>query len=318
MSTAPTLNERALRQADYIAMNAASLRVSVARTPSGARLIDCGINVLGGVQAGLALARVCLSGQAEVSLTSADVTGTLFPVVQVVSDQPVLACMASQYAGWQISVGKFFAMGSGPMRAAWGKEDLFEHIPGREKPPVAVGVLETRKLPDDEVVAYIAAQTGVAADKVTLLAAPAASLAGTIQVVARSLETALHKLHELKFDLTQVVSGFGAAPLPPVGKDDIDAIGRTNDAILYGGRAVLWVAADDEAITEIGAKVPSNASPDYGAPFAEIFRRYNQDFYKLDPQLFSPAQVVFHNVKTGRSQAFGKANAEVLRRSFFG
>ena len=44
------------------------------------------------------------------------------PAVQVASDDPVLACMASQYAGWQVSVGKYFAMGSGPMRAAYGKE----------------------------------------------------------------------------------------------------------------------------------------------------------------------------------------------------
>ncbi len=50
--------------------------------------------------------------------------------------------MASQYAGWQISVGKYFAMGSGPMRAAYGKEEIFDHIPGRERPAAAVGVFE--------------------------------------------------------------------------------------------------------------------------------------------------------------------------------
>jgi methenyltetrahydromethanopterin cyclohydrolase len=224
--------------------------------------------------------------------------------------------MASQYAGWQISVGKFFAMGSGPMRAAYGKEALFDHLPGREQPPVAVGVLETRKVPDEAVVAYLCERLNLPASKLTLLAAPASSLAGTLQVVARSLETALHKLHELHFDLSQVVSGYGIAPLPPVAADEILAIGRTNDAILYGGRVVLWVRSDDAQLAALGPRVPSSASPDQGAPFAEIFERYQKDFYKIDPMLFSPAQVVFHNLTTGNRHQFGQIEPDVLRQSF--
>src|SRR6516164_4730495 len=112
-----TLNERALRLADYMASNAAALRIQVEAAAGGARLVDCGIKTPGGLQAGLALARVCLSGQAEISLAPGDVAGIACPSVVVATDHPVLACMASQYAGWQIAVGKFFAMGSGPMRA---------------------------------------------------------------------------------------------------------------------------------------------------------------------------------------------------------
>src|SRR5207237_1332592 len=131
------------------------------------------------------------------------------------------------------------------------------------------------------VIDYLAKALNLPATKITLLAAPAASLAGNLQVVARSLETALHKLHELKFDLRQVVSGFGCAPLPPVAKDELGAIGRTNDAILYGGRVNIWVNAEDNQLAEIGAKVPASASSDYGAPFQTIFERYERDFYKI-------------------------------------
>ena len=226
--------------------------------------------------------------------------------------------MASQYAGWQISVGKFFAMGSGPMRAAYGKEELFDHIEGREKPAMAVGVLESRKLPDEAVADYLSASLNLPAAKISLLVAPAASMAGNLQVVARSLETALHKLHELKFDLNQVLSGFGSAPLPPVAKDELGAIGRTNDAILYGARVILWLQTEDDLIAEIGPKVPASASPDYGAPFASLFERAGGDFYKIDPMLFSPAEVVMCNLKSGRAFVFGKTNAEVLHQSFFG
>ncbi len=317
MAALPTLNERAQRLADHMAANAAALRIDVAQT-AGARVLDCGVKVDGGLQAGLGLARVCLAGQADVSLVPGSIPDLPCPQVQVYSDSPVLGCMAAQYAGWQVAVGKFFAMGSGPMRAALGTEALFDRIPGRETAPVAVGVLETRKLPTDEVVGYLTERLKLPAAKLTLLAAPAASVAGNLQVVARSLETALHKLYELKFDLAQVVSGYGAAPLPPVAADELTAIGRTNDAILYGAQVVLWVKADDEQLRELGPKVPASSSPDHGAPFAEIFKRYEMDFYKIDPLLFSPATVCFHNVKSGRSHTFGRIEADVLRRSFFG
>lgn len=316
MAATITLNERTQRLADHMAGTAAALRVAVHSLPAGGKVIDCGVKVPGGLQAGLSLARICLAGQAEVTLAPGEFAGIGCPVVQVHSDNPVVACMASQYAGWQISFGKFFAMGSGPMRAAYGQEDIFEHIPGRERPPVAVGCLETRKLPDEAVLDHLASALNLPAGKITLLAAPAASIAGSVQVVARSLETALHKLHELKFDLNQVLSGFGSSPLPPVAKDELTAIGRTNDAILYGGRVTLWVNAEDDQVREVGEKVPASASADYGAPFREIFERYNQNFYEIDPMLFSPAEVVFCNVKSGRSFVFGRTRAEVLQRSF--
>jgi methenyltetrahydromethanopterin cyclohydrolase len=310
------LNEQANRVADRIAANAAGLKVTVTSI-AGARVIDCGIQEPGGLQAGLELARVCLADLAEVTLMAGEVAGVACPYIQVATDHPVLACLASQYAGWQVQVGKFFAMGSGPMRAAYGKEPIFEHIPGRERPSVAVGVLETRKLPNDDVIRYLCERMNLAAEHLTLLCAPTTSIAGTMQIVARSLETALHKLHELKFDLSQLISGFGAAPLPPVAADDIAAIGRTNDAILYGGRAILCVRSDDNELAQVGPRVPSRASPDHGAPFALVFERYERDFYKIDPMLFSPAQVVFQNLNTGQTHWFGQVEPDTLQRSFF-
>ncbi len=313
-----TLNDRAHRLADRLAAAADILRIAVSQDPGGARLLDCGVQAVGGLSAGLGMARVCLADLADVTLLPPALPDLPCPMVQVVTDCPVLACMASQYAGWQVSVGKFFAMGSGPMRAAYGKEDLFDHIPGRERPNAAVGVLESRKLPPPEATAHLAEKLQLPPDRLTLLVAPTASIAGTVQVVARALETALHKLHELKFDLTQVVSGVGLAPLPPVAADDLAGIGRTNDAVLYGGRVALWVRADDEQLAAVGPRVPSSASADHGEPFADIFQRYNRDFYKIDPMLFSPAEVVFHNLRSGRSHAFGRLEPAVLRRSFFG
>lgn len=305
-----TLNERAAQAAERLVSEPAMHTAT--HTIAGARVIDCGIAAQGGRPAGLALARVCLADLAEVQLTD----GPLGESVTVRSDDPVRACLAAQYAGWQISVGKYFAMGSGPMRAAYGKESLFDDIGQRESPPVAVGVLETRKLPTDEVIAYLSERVRLPADKLILCCAPAASSAGTIQVVARSLETALHKLHELKFDLSRIVRGEGTAPLPPVASDEMGAIGVTNDAILYGGEITLWVKGDDASLQAVGPRVPSSASPDHGGPFAEVLKGAGGDFYKIDPLLFSPAVVRLVNIDTGWEGTFGRLEPEVLRRSF--
>src|SRR5258706_8931657 len=237
---AQSLNQRALRVADRIRADLDGLGVAM-HDIGGATVFDCGVKSPGGVRAGLELARVCVADLAEVTLVAGDAASLNYPRVQVVSDQPVRACMASQYAGWQINVGKYFAMGSGPMRAAYGKEELFAHIGGPEQSLFAVGVLETGKLPSEEVVQFLTGKLGLAGNQLTLLAAATRSLAGGVQVVARALEMALHKLHELKFDLNQVKSGIGLAPLPPPAADDMAAIGRTNDAILYGGRATVFV-----------------------------------------------------------------------------
>ncbi len=309
-----SLNQRALRVADRLRGDMEALRIAMHEI-GGAIVFDCGVKAPGGLRAGLELARVCVADLADVTLVPGDAASLNLPRVQVASDQPVRACMASQYAGWQIAVGKCFAMGSGPMRAVYGKEELFAHIGGGEQSPFAVGVLETGKLPSDEVIQYLAGKLNLAPNRLTLLAAATRSLAGGAQVVARALEMALHKLHELKFDLNQVRSGVAFAPLPPPAADDLAAIGRTNDAILYGGRATVFVDADDDQLAEVGPKVPASASPEFGALFAELFAKY-KDFYKIDPLLFSPAEIVFCNVRSGRVHSFGRMDAEVLRRSF--
>jgi len=311
-----SLNSRALEAVEALLARAEERRVAVHPVDGGGRYVDCGITSRGGILAGLALARICLGTLAEVSVVPGEAGGRAVPLIQVVTDHPVQACLASQYAGWALQDGKLFAMGSGPMRAAAGTEAIYDAIGFRETAEQVVGVLETRKPPTPAIVARIAKACRVEPAAVTLIAAPTASLAGGVQIVARSVETALHKLAELKFDLSRIVSGHGTAPLPPVAVSDLDSIGRTNDAILYGARVILAVTGDDAGLEAIGPQVPSSASRDHGEPFAAIFARYNHDFYAVDPHLFSPAEVVFQNVETGRVHAYGRLAPDLVARSF--
>jgi methenyltetrahydromethanopterin cyclohydrolase len=311
-----TLNERAWELCDAMVADAERLGITVHSMACGTRLIDCGVKAASSIEAGLQLANICMSGLGKAIILGDSKSDSHDLQIQTGTGSPVAACMASQYAGWEIKGDRYFAMGSGPMRAAACREELFKHIGHCERPDVCVGVLETGKLPPETICVDIAEKCGVPANRLTLLAARTASQAGTVQIVARSVETALHKLHLLEFDLRRIKAAEGFAPLPPIANDDLTAIGWTNDAILYGTWVVLWVSGDDESINEIGPRVPSCASSDYGRPFREIFQRYGGDFYRIDPMLFSPAKVTFTNEGADLFAEFGHRAPEVLAQSF--
>jgi methenyltetrahydromethanopterin cyclohydrolase len=316
--TSLRMNEAASEIADTMADQADILRVNSFRLPGGARVIDAGVDTPGGIEAGIALAEICMGGLGNVSCTPVQIGNQSYAGLTVWTDHPAVACMASQYAGWAISVGKYFAMGSGPLRAhARVERELFEKLSYEEEAEDGVLVLETRSLPTDEVVASIAEKARLQPVQLTLVVAPTASLAGGVQISARIIETGLHKIETLGFDVRLVVGATGTAPLPPVAKNDLRAIGRTNDCILYGGQARYTVRAPDAELEKLAEQVPASASRDYGTPFYEVFQRYGGDFYKIDPLLFSPAEVWLTSTETGRTFHAGRLNPEVLEASLY-
>jgi methenyltetrahydromethanopterin cyclohydrolase len=317
--TAPLrMNELASEIADELVEHAPLFRVVSHSLASGARVIDAGVEMDGGYDAGLALAEICMGGLGHVSYTPLQIGAEGWPGVTVWTDHPAVACMASQYAGWAISVEKFFAMGSGPLRAhARVERELYEKLGYEEEAAHGVLVLEGRKLPDEAVAAWVAQKARLQPSQLTFVVAPTASLAGGVQIAARILETGLHKMETLGFDVRRVVSGMGTAPIPPVAKNDLRAIGRTNDCILYGGQARYTVRAGDTELAELAAKLPASASSDYGKPFYEIFQRYEGDFYKIDPLLFSPGEVWLTSTETGRTFHAGHLNPDVLAASCY-
>jgi methenyltetrahydromethanopterin cyclohydrolase len=313
-----SLNDRAQELADRLAAEADVLRVTVSTLTGGTRLIDCGSAVPGGLEAGRRFAEICMAGLASVSFAPLVLEGRWLPGLTVVTDRPALACLGSQYAGWRLERDGYFAMASGPGRALIRAEELYDDLEVDERSRFAVLCLETREPPPEPIAAYVAERAGVTAADLTLLLAATASLAGGVQVAARVVETALHKLHELEFDVRRVVSGFGSCPLPPVARTDPEAIGRTNDAVLYGGQVELTVDAPEEELEAIVSRLPASASSDYGEPFGSVLERAGWDFYEIDPLLFSPAEVRLTSVSSGRSFHAGAVELDVLERSFRG
>ena len=313
------MNERAWSLADACAAHAAELRVGVCTLAGGARLIDAGVQVPGGLAAGRVLAELCMGGLGHVSYVPLTIGDETWSGVHVWTDHPAASCMASQYAGWAIDPEGFFAMGSGPLRAkARVERDLFARLGYAEDASRGVLVLEGRTFPTDEVAAWVAAKAGVAGSAITFAIAPTASVAGGVQISARVIETGLHKMDVLGFDVTRVMSAMGTAPLAPVARNDLRAVGRTNDCILYGGQARYLVDAGDEVLAGLAERLPASACADYGTPFYDIFKRYEGDFYKIDPLLFSPAEVAITNAASGRTFRAGALNHAVLEASLLG
>jgi methenyltetrahydromethanopterin cyclohydrolase len=312
------INERAWALADDAWRRTEELRVGAHTLPCGARVIDAGIHAAGGLAAGRLLAELCMGGLGHLDFVPLTIDGQSWPGVQVWTDHPAVCCMASQYAGWQVAPEGYFAMGSGPLRArARIEKELFAHLGYAETGPRGVLVLETRALPTDDVARWVAGKAGVEPAGLTFAVAPTASLAGGVQVVARVVETGLHKMETLGFDVRRVLSASGTAPLVPTAKNDMRAIGRTNDSVLYGGQARFVVNASDTELAELAERLPASASSDYGTPFYDIFKRYDSDFYKIDPMLFSPGEVWLTSATSGRTFHEGHLNPDVLRASLY-
>ncbi|MCF7935679.1 MAG: methenyltetrahydromethanopterin cyclohydrolase [Synergistales bacterium] len=307
-----TLNERAAVLVQELIHEAEQLDVAVHRTEAGPVVVDAGVETAGSLEAGRLYAEACMSGLGRVAFVPYVHEGLSMPGVSVTVSRPVRACLASQYAGWQVSGGDYFAMASGPARILRGKEPLLEELGITEEPGVAVLTLESDSLPPAEVTRQLAADCGIPPQTLYLVVAPTKSLAASVQVVARVVETGLHKMHEVGFDIRAVKSGWGTAPLPPVGRNTLQAMGWTNDAVLYGGDVWYAVDCEDSAAEAVLERLPSSAARDFGVPFAELFKRYDGDFYQIDPLLFSPARVTLNNLATGRIFRAGELAVPVL------
>lgn len=313
-----SVNEKAFEIVKEIMDRKDELQCAVVEQGNGATLIDAGIQVPGGIEAGRLVGEICLGGLGAVRISHMHIGDMTLPAVIVSTDHPKIATMGSQYAGWVINEDKYFAMASGPARAlAVVEKKLYAELEYEDKAKVGVIVLETRKPPPENITDYIAEKCGISASDLYCVMTPTACIAGSVQISARIVEVGVHKLHELGFSPDKIKTGHGVAPIGPVAKSDNRAMGVTNDCILYGGRTFYFVRPDeDEDIEALTAKVPSSASKQYGKPFYDLFKSVEFDFYKVDPLLFSPAEVTINDIVKGKTYKAGALNPEVLKQSF--
>src|SRR6516165_1459187 len=315
-----SVNARAAVLVEKLRSTCAELKIAVTRGELGETLIDAGARQPGSIAAGLLIAEICMGGLGAVELTASSATPRWPWTLVVRSSNPIVACLASQYAGWRLASGEgkdaFFALASGPARALARKEKLFEELTYKDHADSATLVLESNGPPPPILVERVAQECRLSPDRLSFIYTPTQSFAGSVQIVARVLEVALHKAHELKFPIERIVDGMGAAPLSPPHPDLVAAMGRTNDAIIYAGRVHIFVTGSADDAHALAGELPSARSRDYGRPFAEIFKSFDGDFYAIDPLLFSPAEVIVTAVDTGESFHNGRLDLSLLDASF--
>jgi len=294
------------------------LQIEIYELDNGTVVADAGVKAQGGYGAGVYLSRLCMADLAEIQLAPFDIKGVLLPGVQVATDYPAVSCMASQCAMWQIKADKYFAMGSGPARVLARKtRDLYDKIGFEEFSDVAVIVLESNKLPDEKVSAHIAEKCGIDPADLRIAIAPTDSVAGLVQVSTRVVETGLHKLFTMGFDINTIKSGWGRAPISPITGDATMCMGSSNDAIIYGGETYYTLKYENiEELQQYLKGMPSQASRDWGAPFYKTFKAAGFDFFKVDHNVFAPAKVVMNEIKSRSTFVSGKVNLDVLAESF--
>ncbi|HSR02087.1 MAG TPA: methenyltetrahydromethanopterin cyclohydrolase, partial [Methylophilaceae bacterium] len=262
-----SINKRTNPLVKDLLADASALNLIVTEHESGAMIVDAGIQAVGGLEAGRRVAEICMGGLGSVSLQNDSTFKNWSLSVKVHAKSPVIACLGSQYAGWALSHDKFFSLGSGPARAIAQREDIYKELAYTDHCANTCLVLETDRVPPIEVIEKVAHDTRIRPANLTFILTPTRSIAGTVQITARVLEVALHKLHAVHFPLDQFVDGYGVAPIPAPSPDFLTGMGRTNDAILFGGFVHLYVQCEDVAAAELSQAMPSSASKDYGRPF---------------------------------------------------
>ncbi len=313
-----SVNQLAWKLAEKLLNNQAFYGVHASKTSAGATVIDAGINVPGGFQAGKILTELCMGGAGKAQLGFKAYGDLTLPSITVSSDHPAVAALGSQFAGWRIKEPDgSIAIASGPARAlALKPKNVYEEIGYNDASDKAVLTLESNNLPSDALIEKVTGTCNITAENLIAVVAPTASIAGLTQVAGRVVEVGIHKLRTLGLSPKLIRYAIGYAPIPPRCDEFEVAMARTNDAILYGGTVYLVVEHDDEAaLKKTVEQAPSNTSKDYGKPFLQIFREADRDFYKIDHNLFAPAVLMVNNAKTGRVFKAGEANPEVLLQS---
>jgi len=314
-----SINREAMKVVRRVLDNPAALGVGVEVLASGATVIDMGLT--GSWRAAEEYTLVTLGGLAEVSYETMEVAGRRLAAVRVMIDHPIEACVASQIAGWRLEAAgtEHAAILAGPGRALNRNPDhYFDLIDYRDVSDEAVVSIQTSRPVADDLAIQIAEACGVEPRNLYVLVAPNRSLVTAVQVAARIVEQSLHRLAEEGFDVRVARSAHGFGVIPPLVDDDLLAMGRINDSLLYGGEATICVETTDEACAGAVVKVVSEASPVYGRPFVEIYEDAGRDFYEIPLDLHSPAVLHLNNLTTGKTFSAGRINHEVLERSFFG
>jgi methenyltetrahydromethanopterin cyclohydrolase len=229
----------------------------------------------------------------------------------------MLAALGSQHGGWELKIGSYRAVCSGPARAlANAERELFAQLDYRDDSKVGVICMETGGTPSDSVTQSIADSCGISTTDLYCVLTPTTSTAGSVLTSARVVEAGMFRLMTCGFKPAGVRTGHGTAPIAPAAKHGRAPMGTVNDCVIYGGRAFFFVKSEEsDNLDALIEGTSSISSSQYGQPLYRLLKSVKFDAHKLDPALFSPAEITVNDITSGRTFKAGHVNPEVLKQS---
>lgn len=320
-----SLNKNVEKKVQYIIDNAEALGCSYHTLSNGAHIIDMGVNVKGSFEAARLFTEVNMADLGTVKYRDHVLEdGTSVLAIELMTSEVKQALKFSQIASYPLGkVGNICLIGSGPGRAiAQVEEDYcFEGESCQDDYGVVFLGVQGPVLPDEAMAEKVAADCNVSCDKIYFMAHKTNSIVASVQVAGRILEQTLHKIM-MKAQGTKIEESIefakGFALVAPVIEDEDEAMGRINDSLLYGGRSQYWLRCeDDEEIKKVLPTLVTEYSKDYGKLFKDLYLAADRDYYKMDLNIHSPAQVEIFNITTGNIFKAGAIREDIIAKSFF-
>ena len=103
MNTNLSVSNLAKKLVEKLIDNSKKLNVLVKKGPLNCTIVDAGIEIKGSEQAGKLIAEICMGGLGIINLKKTDTFPNWPLETKVKSKHPVISCLASQYAGWNLS-----------------------------------------------------------------------------------------------------------------------------------------------------------------------------------------------------------------------
>ena len=128
MDTTLSVSNLAKELVNKLINDSKKFNVLIKKGPLDCTIIYAGIEAPGTKEAGKLIAEICMGGLGKINLLNTNTFPNWPLETKVESNHPVISCLASQYAGWNLSHEKFYALASGPGRAIARREELFKHI----------------------------------------------------------------------------------------------------------------------------------------------------------------------------------------------
>ena len=313
-----SVNRGAMTLVTELIERADELQIEITTTTAGATVIDMGQRVPGSWEAGRLYAEITMGGLGSVSFGDFELGGQRLRSVLVSTEHPLEACWVAQKHAGRRPGDPHDVILAGPAKALLVPTDPSVARAGyQETHRQAVAPLQLERSVTDDDIAWLARSCQLAPRDIFVLVAPTPSLVCAVQVAARSVDNAMHRLHSAGLELGAVESLQGSAPVPPQVNDELTALGRINDSLMYGSRVHAEVRHSGDLLavaTQVASQPPANR----GRPFLDIFAAANNDFHNVSLDVYCIAEMSITDVASGNSATAGELDYDLLRTSFYG